>query len=41
VLSYPDATHGLADKPSVEADNLINAVLWMQQHDGSDGARPL
>jgi hypothetical protein len=32
LLSYPDATHGLADKPSVEADSLINSVLWIAEH---------
>lgn len=32
LLSYADATHGLADKPSVEADSLLNSLMWIEEH---------
>lgn len=32
LLSYPDATHGLADKPSIECDGVVNAAAWMLTH---------
>jgi acylaminoacyl-peptidase len=33
LLSYADATHGLADKPhTVEADSVVNSLLWIHSH---------
>ena len=36
LLSYADAQHGLADRPhTVEADSIINSLLWIEQHSTS------
>ena len=32
LIAYPDGTHGLADKPSIEGDFCINALLWMDKY---------
>ena len=32
LLSYPDATHGLNDKVSIEADFAINSILWISNY---------